>query len=104
MQDWLGSEAHLLTALLLVGPGGKGKSKLIHMLAQELGWAYDKLLYVFAKAIDPLGMLSHTGELRKAAVLALTDFKFRTARAGCLNGEDLKSLLDVIEGGSIQDR
>jgi len=103
LQEWLDTEEHLVSALLLIGVGGAGKSKLIHMLATELCTAYEAPCYIFAKAIDPLGMLSHTGEVRKAAVLALTDFKFRTARKGDLDGEDLKSLLDVVEGGSIPE-
>ena len=89
--------------MLLLGEGAAGKSKLMHMLAQELCQAYESPCYIFAKAIDPLGMLSHTGEVRKSAVLMLTDFKFRTARKGDLDGEDLKSLLDVVEGGTIAD-
>ncbi len=103
VQEWLDTEEHLISALLLLGVGGAGKSKLIHMLSAELCQAYDAPCYIFAKAIDPLGMLSHTGEVRKSAVLALTDFKFRTARKGDLDGEDLKNLLDVVEGGSIPE-
>jgi hypothetical protein len=103
LQQWLDDEEHLLSTLLLLGEGGAGKSKLTHMLAQELCTAYESPCYIFAKAIDPLGMLSHTGEMRKSAVLALTDFKFKTARKGDLDGEDLKSLLDVVEGGTIAE-
>ena len=103
LEQWLNGEEHLLTTLLLLGEGAAGKSKLMHMLAQELCQAYESPCYIFAKAIDPLGMLSHTGEVRKSAVLMLTDFKFRTARKGDLDGEDLKSLLDVVEGGTIAD-
>ena len=103
LEEWLEGDEHLLSTLLLLGPGARGKSKLMHMLAQELCTGYEKPCYIFAKAIDPLGMLSHTGEVRKSAVLCMTDFKFRTARKGDLDAEDLKSLLDVVEGGSIPD-
>ena len=103
LEEWLEGDEHLLSTLLLLGPGARGESKLMHMLAQELCTGYEKPCYIFAKAIDPLGMLSHTGEVRKSAVLCMTDFKFRTARKGDLDAEDLKSLLDVVEGGSIPD-
>jgi len=91
----------LLSTLLLLGAGGLGKSKLMHMIAQELCAAYESDTYVFAKSIDPLGLLSHTGELRKSAVLMLTDFDLRTTK-GILSNEEVKGLFDVVEGGSIQ--
>ena len=79
LRDWL-EEGHLDTALLLMGEGGKGKSKLSHMLAQELTRGYAKELYMLTKAIDPLGILSHTGVFKKAGALIIADADFKTTK------------------------
>ena len=101
LQDWLDSEEHLMTALLLLGDGGKGKSKLSHMLAQELAIGYAKELYVLAKAMDPLGILSHTGVFKKAGALIITDADFRTTK-GAMSAEEVKSVFDIQDGGTVQ--
>ena len=80
LEAWLNSEEHLLSSLLLLGEGGLGKSKLAHMLAQELCVAYDKTQYVFGKSIDALGILSYAGCIRMSGCLCLTDFEFKAAR------------------------
>ena len=79
LRDWLDSE-YINTALLLMGEGGKGKSKLSHMLAQELAIGYTKELYMLAKAIDPLGILSHAGVFKKAGALIIADADFKTTK------------------------
>jgi hypothetical protein len=102
LDRWLSSEEHLLSSLLLVGPGGLGKSKLMHMIARELCIAYDQKQYIFGKSIDSLGILSYAGAIRSSGVVCLTDFEFKAARGTGYGPEALKSLLDVPEGGSIQ--
>jgi hypothetical protein len=103
LAEFVDTEEHLLAALILLGSGGKGKSRLLHLISAEWATAYEKPAYCVAKSIDPLGLLSFTGELRKSAVLCLTDFKMQTSKKGALDSEDLKSLLDVPEGGSIPE-
>jgi hypothetical protein len=99
--EWIDGEEHLLCTLLLLGDGGLGKSKFMHMVAQELTIGAAKTQYVFSKGIDPLGILSHCGDIRKSGALVLTDFDFTTAHGKPLSSESLKSLLDVPEGGKI---
>ena len=91
-------------SLIIVGRAGAGKSKLMHMLAWELcvGKEGGCTEYVFTKALDPLGVLSHSGMLRRAGCLVLTDFTLKTGRNIKIDDEELKSLLDVVEGGTIQ--
>jgi hypothetical protein len=86
-----------------MGAGALGKSKLLHQLCQEICIAYDMPQYVFGKAVDPLGILSHAGELRKSGAIALTDFDLAASRGRSYGHEALKSLLDVPEGGCIKD-
>jgi hypothetical protein len=57
---------------------------------------------VWAKALDPLGVLSHTGVLSSAGCLVLTDLTLTTGRNQRISSEELKSLLDILEGGVIQ--
>ena len=102
LDRWLTSEEHLLSSLLLLGPGGLGKSKLMHMIAKELCVAYDQKQYIFGKSIDSLGILSYSGAVRASGAVCLTDFEFKAARGSAYGPEALKSLLDVPEGGSIQ--
>ncbi len=101
--EWLDGPLHLMTTLIITGQGGLGKSKLLHTLAQELCIAHQKDTYVFGKSIDALGVLSYAGVVRRSGVLMLTDFDARMARGNILGPEALKSLFDVVEGGSIQD-
>jgi len=103
LTQWLDGPDHLSTSLLLMGEGQLGKSKLIHMLAQELCIAYDKPQYVFTKAVDPLGVLSFNGVLRSCGALCLTDFDFSASRGKVFGAEALKSLLDAVEGGVVKD-
>jgi hypothetical protein len=102
LQTWLDTEEHLLSSLLLLGPGGLGKSKLMHMIAKEMCVAYEKTQYIFGKSIDSLGILSYSGAIRNSGAVCLTDFEFKAARGASYGDEALKSLLDVPEGGSIQ--
>ena len=102
LDRWLTSEEHLLSSLLLLGPGGLGKSKLMHMIAKELCVAYDQKQHIFGKSIDSLGILSYSGAVRASGAVCLTDFEFKAARGSAYGPEALKSLLDVPEGGSIQ--
>jgi hypothetical protein len=99
LAEWVATH-HTTHTLMMIGKPGKGKSKLLMMLAWEMCASKPCDEFVFAKSIDPLGVLSHTGVLRRAGCLVLTDFDLKT-KAGALTSEELKSLLDVIEGGSI---
>jgi hypothetical protein len=105
LTEWLDDycESH---SLFLVGRAGAGKSKLLHMVAAELclGKECDPPCrrYVWAKALDPLGVLSHTGVLASAGCLVLTDLTLTTGRNQRISSEELKSLLDVVEGGVVQ--
>ena len=100
LEEWLNHhcETH---SLMLIGSSGAGKSKLLHMLAQELCLGGDRTQYVFTKAIDPLGVLSHAGMLKRCGVLACTDFSLKAGRNVQLDAEELKSVLDIVEGGTI---
>jgi hypothetical protein len=73
------------------------------MVAQEIAIGSGADSYCFGKALDPLGVLSHSGALRKCAALALTDFDLSAARGKSLTSETVKRLLDVAEGGTLQD-
>jgi hypothetical protein len=105
LTEWLDDycESH---SLFVVGRAGAGKSKLLHMVAAELCLGKDCeppcRRYVWAKALDPLGVLSHTGVLASAGCLVLTDLTLTTGRNQRISSEELKSLLDVVEGGVVQ--
>lgn len=102
LMSWLDDlcETH---SLLLVGKPGAGKSKLLHMLAWELCVGKEGCSeYVYTKSLDPLGVLSHSGVLRRAGCLVITDCSLSVGRNTKLDDEELKSLLDVVEGGGLQ--
>jgi hypothetical protein len=104
VEGWLNSDEHLQSTLVIVGGGGRGKSKLAHMLATELTLGQGSEQYIFTKALDPLGMLSHTGQIRKSGAVVFTDFEMKSGRSGggdLLGPEAMKSLLDIVEGGTI---
>jgi hypothetical protein len=104
VEGWLNSEEHLQSTLVLIGGGGRGKSKLAHMLATELTLGQGCEQYIFTKALDPLGMLSHTGQVRRSGAVIFTDFEMKSGRSGggdLLGPEAMKSLLDIVEGGTI---
>jgi hypothetical protein len=76
------------------------------MLAQELVLAADgsgEGTYVFGKSLDPMGVLAHAGTLRGCACICLTDFDLAAARGRVLSSETVKSLMDIPEGGALQE-
>jgi hypothetical protein len=89
--------------LILLGEAAAGKSRLLHMLAQEVCIALNGSTYIYGKSLDPLGVLSHAGTVRQPSVLALADFELAASRGKCLASESLKGLLDADEGGSLKD-
>jgi hypothetical protein len=49
-------------------------------------------------------MLSHAGQIRKSGAVIFTDFEMKSAKSGggdLLGPEAMKSLLDIVEGGTI---
>jgi hypothetical protein len=106
LSEWLEKGHYMTTALLLLGRAAVGKSRVLHMLSQEIavsGTDPDNACYAFGKAIDPLGILAHSGVLRTCTSLALTDFDMAAARGLNLTSETVKSLFDVPEGGALQE-
>jgi hypothetical protein len=103
LTEWLDGGRFLTTSLILLGEAATGKSRLLHMLAQEVCIALNGNTYIYGKSLDPLGVLSHAGTVRQASVLALTDFELAASRGKSLASESLKGLLDADEGGSLKD-
>jgi hypothetical protein len=103
LAEWLDGGRFLTTSLLLLGEAAAGKSRVAHMLAQEVCIALHGTTYIYGKSIDPLGVLSHAGTIRQASVLALVDFELAASRGKSLGSESLKGLLDADEGGSLKD-
>jgi hypothetical protein len=103
LESWLEDGKYLTTSLLLLGPAAAGKSKCLHMLAQEITIAAGATQYCYGKALDPLGVLSHAGQLRSCKALALTDFDFASSRGKSMSSESMKGLFDSLEGGTLKD-
>jgi hypothetical protein len=106
LSAWLDGGHYLTTSLLLLGRAAVGKSRVLHMLSQEIavsGTDPESAAYAFGKAIDPLGILAHSGALRGCSSLSLTDFDLAAARGRNLTSETVKSLFDVVEGGALQE-
>jgi hypothetical protein len=103
LESWLDDGKYLTTSVLLLGPAAAGKSKCLHMLAQEITVAAGATQYCYGKALDPLGVLSHAGQLRACKALALTDFDFASSRGKAMSNESLKGLFDALEGGTLKD-
>jgi hypothetical protein len=103
LTEWLDGGRFLTTSLVLLGEAAAGKSRLLQMLAQEVCIALNGTTYIYGKSVDLLGVLSHTGTVRQASVLALTDVELAASRGKNLASESLKGLLDVDEGGSLKD-
>jgi hypothetical protein len=103
LERWLDDGKYLTTSLLMLGPAAAGKSKCLHMLCAEITVASGASTYCYGKALDPLGVLSHAGQLRACKALALTDFDFASSRGKSMSSESLKGLFDALEGGTLKD-
>jgi hypothetical protein len=103
LDAWVEDGGYMTTSLLLLGAAQVGKSRVLHMIAQEATIGAGLETYCFGKSLDPLGVLSHGGSLRTCGCLALTDFDLQAARGKTLSAETIKSLLDVSEGGCLQE-
>jgi hypothetical protein len=103
LESWLDGAKYLTTSLLMLGPAAAGKSKCLQMLCAEITVASGASSYCYGKALDPLGVLSHAGQLRACKALALTDFDFAASRGKAMSSESLKGLFDALEGGTLKD-
>ena len=88
-------------AQCIVGEGGAGKS-LLHIskaksYARRLG--KDRII-ILQGSMEPLGVLSETGELEKAGAIVFQDIKLQNIR-GSLDENEQKVLFDVRKGGSM---
>jgi hypothetical protein len=103
LDTWVEDGVYMSTSLLLLGAAQVGKSRVLHMISQEVTIGAGLDAYCFGKSLDPLGVLSHGGSLRSCGCLSLTDFDLQAARGRTLSSETIKSLLDVSEGGCLQE-
>jgi len=88
----------------MYGPSEMHKSQLCHMAGKTMCIRKGLPYYAYGKAIDPWGVCSKWGILQAASLLATADFDFTTMRGEALTIEEVKSLFDVQEGGSIRAR
>jgi hypothetical protein len=103
LQEWLEGEEHERSSLLLMGDAEVGKSKLSMLLAQELTIGKGADRFTFTKSVDGLGILSYAGDLRQSGAIVMQDIAFSAARGKRLGHEDMKALLDCMEGGCVKD-
>lgn len=91
------------TCVLAGAPRG-GKSTVAKLLAKGYCVDVSSDIFVFSKAIDPLGILTRNGTMRKVGAYVLTDCDMESRLNSSLGEESLKSLVDVAEGGMIPAR
>jgi len=103
VDEWLDGDEHERSSLVLFASAEIGKSKLAHLIAQELTIGKGMDRYTFTKSVDGLGILTYSGDLRKSGCICLMDIKFEAARGKVLGVEDFKAIWDVMEGGVIKD-
>jgi hypothetical protein len=103
--DFMSTDKHLKKSMALVGDHpGAGKSQLQHSMGRTFGVMYQKESYVFAKAFDPLGVLSRAGIVSASSSIHWSDPDACSQNGVPLSLEALKSVFDVLEGGSYQCR
>jgi len=98
------SKERMLSSLLLAGPSALGKSTLLHMLAKEACMRRDRDVYAWSKAVDPFGLLTKAGMMKKFGAVCLTDFPMMSCLNTQLDADAMKSLFDVREGGDCPAR
>jgi hypothetical protein len=103
LEDWLASDEHLRSSVVMFSTTEIGKSKVAHLIAQELCVGMGQDRYCFCKAVDSLGVLSYAGDLRSSGAICLMDISFSASRGKVLGAEEFKALFDVQEGGTIKD-
>ena len=102
---WMNTKLHRNTAALLTGATGAGKSQVEHMCAKTFCKRYDFVQYLFMKgSLDPCGVLTRAGEMAKCGMYCFSDFDCTSLMNSSLSCEELKSLFDVVEGGSFKAR
>ena len=97
LNTYLTTKMHKMRMLFLVGRNGSGKSSLLQALCKRFCIGAQKATFVFSKGLDPLGLMTKTGQMDDHACFAFTDFEFKSQKDTPLTFEEIKGLVDTNE-------
>ena len=100
----MNTEAHRNMSAMLIGAGGAGKSQVMHSMGKTFCIRYQHPLYIYTKALDPMGILTRSGTTGMAGFFGFSDFDPNTLMNSTMSSEEVKSLFDCQEGGSHRAR
>jgi len=84
-------------AAFFIGSNNSGKTALCAALAKDFTIRKQKTLFVVAKALDPLGLVTRGGEVSQMGAFVFNDTPLRTLANNVLDVESMKSLVFVRE-------
>jgi hypothetical protein len=88
---------YLEKAAFFIGSNNSGKTALCAALAKDFTIRKQKTLFVVAKALDPLGLVTRGGEVSQMGAFVFNDTPLRTLAHNVLDVESMKSLVFVRE-------
>ena len=105
LRDHHTTKDFLLRMPVLIGHSRRrGKSTTARLMAKDYCADVETNLMVFTKQLDPLGLVTKGGGLKRAGCIVFTDMNLETRLQSELYLESLKSLTDIIEGAAFPPR
>jgi hypothetical protein len=102
--DWKDTTGHKLRSMFLVGGNEAGKSSLMLAMAKMFCIRTGLDEFVFLKKLDPVGMLTLTGQVGTMSSFIFTDFVMKSQNDQAMNAESVKALIDPWESASYPAR
>ena len=102
--EWRETIQHKLRSMFIIGGNETGQSSLMRALAKLFCVRANRSEYAFLKALDPVGLMTRSGEVSTMACFVFTDFMMRSLKDECLQEESIKALLDPGEPASYPAR
>ncbi|CAE8698190.1 unnamed protein product [Polarella glacialis] len=102
--DWKDKTGHKMRSMFLVGGNEAGKSSLMLAMAKMFCVRLGLDEFVFLKKLDPVGMMTLTGQVGSMSSFIFTDFVMKSQNDQIMNAESVKALIDPWETGSYPAR
>ena len=97
LTDYVNTTIYQEKTLLVIGDAGGGKSNLLHAVGRRFGRHFAKDRYLYAKSLDPCGVLTKSGEMHGYGMFIFTDCDLVSLQNSRLSEEHVKGLFRVYE-------
>ena len=95
LEEWRATPLAYRKMAFLVGENGAGKTTLVCALGRSFCIRRAQEYFVLTKTLDPIGVLTRTGQNRTAACFIFDDFSLRLHTGALMTTQQAKALTDA---------